>query len=152
MHDDERARRELMVRLEEVLGPEQAATLMENLPPRPSFELATKDDLGPLKKDVAVLKADVGALKADVGALKSDVGALKADVGALKADVGSLRTEMHAGFAHLGEILDLRFAAQDARFEAFVRERIDSQTKLLVFAFVGALLTTAGIAIGSAAL
>jgi len=138
MHDDERARRELMVRLEEVLGPDQAATLMENLPPRPWSELATKDDLVPLK--------------ADIGVLKEDVRVLKEDVGALKADVGSLRTEMHAGFAHLGEILDLRFAAQDARFEAFVRERIDSQTKLLVFAFVGALLTTAGIALGSAAL
>lgn len=131
MEDDERARRELMVRLEEVLGPDQAATLMENLPPRPWSELATKDDLVPLRADIEVLKADVGELK---------------------ADVGSLRTEMHAGFAHLGEILDLRFAAQDARFEAFVRERIDSQTKLLVFAFVGALLTTAGIALGSVAL
>lgn len=145
MRDDERARRELMVRLEEVLGPDQAATLMENLPPRPWSELATKDDLDPLK-------ADIGLLKADVVVLKVDVAGLKEDVGVLKADVGSLRAEMHAGFAHLGEILDLRFAAQDARLEAFVRERIDSQTKLLVFAFVGALLTTAGIALGSAAL
>lgn len=47
---------------------------------------------------------------------------------------------------------DLRFAAQDARFEAFVRERFDSRTKLVVFAVLGALLTTAGIALGSAAL
>ncbi len=145
MDDDQRARRELMVRLEEVLGPDQAATLMENLPPRPWSELATKDDLRPLRADIELLKSDVGVLKSDVAVLKDDVGALK-------ADLGSLRTEMHAGFAHLGEVLDLRFAAQDARFEAFVRERIDSQTKLLVFAFVGALLTTAGIALGSVAL
>jgi hypothetical protein len=138
MRDDERARRELMVRLEEVLGPDQAATLMENLPPRPWSELVTNDDLDPLKADLAVLKADVKVLKADVGDLK--------------ADLGSLRTEMHAGFAHLGDVLDLRFAAQDARFEAFVRERMDSQTKLFVFSVIGALLTTAGIALGSAAL
>ena len=111
---------------------------MENLPPRPWSELATKDDLGPMKSDIALLTEDVRELKADVGELK--------------ADVGSLRTEMCAGFARLGEVLDLRFAAQDARFEAFVRERIDSQTKLLVFAFVGALLTTAGVALGSVAL
>jgi hypothetical protein len=152
MRDDERARRELMVRLEEVLGPDQAATLMENLPPRPWSELATKDDLGPVQVDIGVLKADVVVLKADVAGLKTDVAELKADVAGLKTDVGSLRAEMQAGFAHLGEVLDLRFAAQEARFEAFVRERIDSQTKLLVFAFVGALLTTAGIALGSAAL
>ncbi len=145
MSDDERARRELMVRLEEVLGPDQAATLMENLPPRPWSELVTNDDLDPLKADLGVLKADVKVLQADVKVLQSDVGELK-------ADLGSLRTEMHAGFAHLGEVLDLRFAAQDARFEAFVRERMDSQTKLFVFSVIGALLTTAGIALGSAAL
>jgi outer membrane murein-binding lipoprotein Lpp len=159
MRDQERARHELLARLEEILGPDEAATLMENLPPQPWSELATKADVGVLKADVGVLKADVAVLKADVGVLKADVDVLKSDVGTLKADVadlrfelGSLRTEMRAGFAHLGEVLDLRFAAQDARFEAFVRERIDSQTKLLVFAFVGALLTTAGIALGSVAL
>jgi hypothetical protein len=152
MRDQERARHELLARLEEILGPDEAATLMENLPPQPWSELATKADVGVLKADVAVLKADVGVLKADVDVLKSDVGTLKADVADLRFELGSLRTEMRAGFAHLGEVLDLRFAAQDARFEAFVRERIDSQTKLLVFAFVGALLTTAGIALGSVAL
>lgn len=138
MTDAERARHDLLARLEEVLGPEQAATLMENLPPRPWSELVTKDDLGPVKADVAQLKTDVAQLKTDVAGLTTDVG--------------GLRAEMRAEFAHLRETLDLRFAAQDARFEAFVRERVDGQTKLLVFSIIGALLTTAGIALGSAAL
>ncbi len=33
-----------------------------------------------------------------------------------------------------------------------MRERIDTQTKMLMFSIIGALLTTAAIAIGSAAL
>jgi hypothetical protein len=42
---DERSRHELHVRLEEVLGPGPANTLMANLPPVPWSELATKHDL-----------------------------------------------------------------------------------------------------------
>ena len=145
MSEDERQRHELLARLEEVLGPEQAAALMENLPPHPWSALVTKDDLAPVKADVMTLKDDVASLKTDVTSLKTDVASLK-------TDVSGLRAEMRAAFAHQNELLELRFAAQDARFEAFVRERIDSQTKLLVFAFVGALLTTAGIALGSVAL
>ncbi len=92
-------RAELLARLSEILGPKHAATLMENLHPRPWSELVTKADL--------------------------------------------------EGFE---ERLDLRFAAQTAQLEALVRERMDAQTKLLVFSLVGAVLTAAGIAIGSAAL
>jgi outer membrane murein-binding lipoprotein Lpp len=166
MRDHDRARHELLARLEEILGPDQAATLMENLPPRPWSELATKDDVGLLAADIDVLKSDVSVLKSDVAVLKSDVSELKSDVtvltsdvselrsdmSSMRIDVDGLRTEMRAGFAHLGEVLDLRFATQDARFESFVRERVDAQTKLLVFALIGTLLTTAGIAFGSVAL
>lgn len=94
---------------------------MENLPPQPLPEMATKEDLALVRSEVT-------------------------------AELDGLRAEMKAGFTHLGEILDLRFAAQDARFEAFVRERVDSQTKFLVLSILGALLTTAGIALGSAAI
>jgi hypothetical protein len=145
MRDHDRARHELLARLEEILGPDQAATLMENLAPRPWSELATKDDVG-------LLAADVEVLRSDVSVLRSDVSELRSDISSMRVDMDGLRTEMRAGFAHLGEVLALRFAAQDARFESFVRERVDAQTKLLVFALIGALLTTAGIALGSVAL
>ncbi len=83
MADQERARHELLARLEVVLGPEQAATLMENLPPRPWSELATKDDLAELRVELS---------------------------GKLSTELGGLAAEMRREFAHLHEIIDLRFS------------------------------------------
>ena len=45
---DERARHELFLRLEQALGPEQAETLMELLPPVGWADVATKRDLDAL--------------------------------------------------------------------------------------------------------
>jgi hypothetical protein len=155
----DQGRADLLARLSELLGPNHAATLMESLHPRPWSELATKDDLVPirddialLKSDVSVLKTDVAVLKTDVAVLKTDVAVLKTDVAVLKTDVAGLREDVNRRFDHLGETLELRFASQGDRLEALLRERIDAQTKLLVFSILGAVLTAAGIAIGSAAL
>ncbi len=49
---DERARHALFVKLEQVLGPETATTLMEHLPPGGYVELATKQDLEALKREL----------------------------------------------------------------------------------------------------
>jgi hypothetical protein len=159
-------RAELLARLSELLGPEHAATLMESLHPKAWSELATKDDLVPIrdgvgllktdvamvKSDVTVLKTDVAELKTDVAALKTDVVVLKTDVAVLKTDLTGLREDVNRRFDHLGETLELRFASQGDRLEALLRERIDAQTKLLVFSILGAVLAAAGIAIGSATL
>jgi hypothetical protein len=42
---DERSRHEMYLKLEEVLGPEAAATMMEHLPPVGWADVATKRDL-----------------------------------------------------------------------------------------------------------
>ena len=47
---DERARHRLYLKLEQVLGPEEAGTLMNHLPPTGFAEMATKDDLGRLEE------------------------------------------------------------------------------------------------------
>ncbi len=47
---DERSRHELYLRLEEVLGPEAATTLMEHLPPVGWADVATKRDLDALEQ------------------------------------------------------------------------------------------------------
>jgi hypothetical protein len=142
MVGDERARHELLVRLQQVLGDKEAATLMDHLPPDRWPELVTKSDLSPVRADVARLKTDVAGLKTDVAGLKTDVA--------------ELRHEMQLGFAlvdqrfeHLEENLELRFASAHDRMESFVRERLDAQTRALLFTIIGALLTMALVAVGT---
>jgi chromosome segregation ATPase len=163
MVGDERARHELLVRLQQVLGDKEAATLMEHLPPDRWPELATKGDLSPLqtdllalRSDVTELKSDVTELKSDVTVLKSDVAVLQSDVSELKTDVEELRHETKLGFAlvdqrfeHLEENLELRFASAHDRMESFVRSRLDAQTRALLFTIIGALLTMALVAVGT---
>jgi hypothetical protein len=145
---DERARHALLLRLQEVLGEKDAATLMEHLPPDRWNELVTKDDLTPVQ-------ADLSAVRSDVGVLKSDVGVLKSDVGELKTELADTQHEMKLGFAlvderfsHLEENLELRFASANDRMEAFVRSRLDSQTRMLMFTMLGSVFTVALVALG----
>src|SRR5438876_2940322 len=60
---DERARHDLFVSLEQILGPDEAATLTENLPPAGWADVATKRDLdllaGTVRKDMEVLESKI---------------------------------------------------------------------------------------------
>jgi len=51
---DERSRHDLFVRLESVLGPDEAATLMEHLPPVGWADVATKHDLDQLETRIGL--------------------------------------------------------------------------------------------------
>jgi hypothetical protein len=54
MSVDEHARHRLYLRLEEVLGSEEAGTLMKQLPPGGHANLATKHDLASLEERMAL--------------------------------------------------------------------------------------------------
>jgi hypothetical protein len=113
---DERARHELFLRLEELLGPERAATLMEMMPPVGWADVATKRDLDAL--------------------------------------------EERMGYRF--ELVDRRFEALDQRFEASEHKlmaafrgemlaqtnAITSQTRTLLLANVGTVLSLAALAFG----
>ncbi|MGH2662781.1 MAG: hypothetical protein ACRDH8_08215 [Actinomycetota bacterium] len=58
---DERSRHRLYLKLEEVLGPDEAGTLMDHLPPAGLASLATKDD-------VRVLRSELGAVRSELSA------------------------------------------------------------------------------------
>jgi hypothetical protein len=61
----EKSRHELYRRLEEILGPDQATTLMEHLPPVGWADVATKDDLHQLETR---LEAKIEVLASDLRA------------------------------------------------------------------------------------
>ncbi len=62
---DERSRHELYVKLEAVLGEQEATTLMEHLPPVGWADVATKNDLVLLRSDLMQLRSDFRAELAD---------------------------------------------------------------------------------------
>ena len=69
MSVDERARHELHARLEELLGPEPAGTLMSYLPPVGWADVATKRDLDALEHSFeATLYRELGTLRSEMAA------------------------------------------------------------------------------------
>ena len=77
----ERARHQMYSRLEQVLGADEATTLMEHLPPVGWADVATKRDLDGLG---AVLRTEIVELGAE-----------------LRTEIADLRTETRTGFADL---------------------------------------------------
>ena len=104
MAAQDRTRLNLFQKLDEILGTEEANTLMEHLPPVPWNEVATKSDL--LASEVA-LRSDIEALEQKLRAEMTAMGKelrsemqemrieLRADIHVLGAD---LRSEMLSGF------------------------------------------------------
>lgn len=118
----------LYVRLREVLGDEQAATLMELLPPDRK-QLATKADVLDVKTE---LKTE---LKADVAELRTE---LKADVAELRADVSRLNERMNRL-----ESLMVKFDERLWEFHGALR----SQTRTFVTATVSSMMGVGGLAL-----
>ena len=73
---DERSRHGLYLKLEQVLGPEEATTLMEHLPPVGWADVATKHDLGEVRADVEKFRADMEKFRVDT---KHDFEQLRVD-------------------------------------------------------------------------
>ena len=117
MSASERERHELAAKPEELLGPDQAATLMEHLPPMRWDALARQEDLLALRSDADQLRIDVARTNDRI--------------------------------EHLTEVMELRFESLGDRITAHVAERVDTQTKLLVFSLLGAVLTATAIALGT---
>jgi hypothetical protein len=121
---DERARHELFLRLEQALGPEAAETLMELLPPVGWADVATKRDLDALEERM------------------------------------NLRFEL---MEHRFEMVDQRFEALEHKLLAAFRGEllsavtaqsnvISAQTRTLIIANVGTVLSIAAMAFGAAKL
>ncbi len=121
---DERARHELFLRLEQALGPESAETLMELLPPVGWADVATKRDLDALE-DRMNLRFEL----------------VDQRFGMLDQRFEASENKLLAGFR--GELL----AAVTAQANV-----ISAQTRTLVIANVGTVLSMAALAFGAAKL
>ena len=115
---DERSRHELYRRLEEVLGPEAATTLIEHLPPVGWADVATRHDLAALEQRLGLRFARV-----------------EERFNAMDSHFRAAMSDLRATFEH-----ELR-----SQSNSFGHE-LRSQTTTMVFALVGVVLTMAALA------
>ena len=142
---DERARHELFLRLEAVLGPESAETLMEMMPPVGWADVATKRDLDALEERMNLRFELVDQrFEALDQRFEARFGALDQRFGALDQRFG---------------VLDQRFEASEQKLLAAFRGEllaqsnvITTQARTLVIANVGTLLSMAALVFGAAKL
>jgi hypothetical protein len=146
MQVDERARHELHDKLDELLGPERATTLMSLLPPVGWADVATKRDLDALavatKRDLDGLRGEIQAVEA---ALRGEIQAVEAALrGEMQALEASLRGEMQTSDASLkGELATTR--------AEFHRE-LGLLTRTLMIGMVTSMVAVSSLAFGAARL
>jgi hypothetical protein len=128
---DERARHEPFLRLEEVLGPESAETLMEMMPPVGWADVATKRDLDALEERMN-LRFEL---------MDQRFGTLDQRFGMLDQRFEATENKLLAAFR--GELL----AAVTAQSNV-----MSAQTRTLVMANLGSVLSMAALAFGAAKL
>jgi hypothetical protein len=143
MSADELASLALLRRLEDVLGPAEATTLMARLPSSHG-DLTTTADLDALGTD---LRAEMAALRTD---LRAEMAALGTD---LRAEMAALRTDLRAEISRLERRMDGFEARLDAVHDSIIATvrgemigAIHTQTRTLFFGFTG----MAAAVIGSA--
>ena len=146
---DERARRHLYERLDQILGGEAADTLMEELAFVGREQLARRHDIELLRRDMdagfAQARAERQAVRAE---LHGEFEALRGEFQGLRGEFEALRGEFEG---LRGEFEGLRgeTATAIAELRADMATRFDQQTRQIVFAMIGALFTVAALAVGS---
>ena len=147
---DERSRHALYLRLEHVLGRDEAETLMEHLPPVGWADVATRRDLDVLRTE---LTAEITSLRSELGSeiasLRSELTVeitsvrteMTSDTEGLRADIGSLRSEMRAMELSLTGLFRMELA-----------QAVTAQTRTMVITMITLFVTAVSLAFAAARL
>ena len=109
----DQSRYDLHQRLAEVLGADEAATLMEHLPPVGWADVATRRDLDhlahQLRAEMAVgfsdvrleIQREIGGLRTEIGGIRAELGGLRGEIGDVRGDLGRQLTTLFLGLVGL---------------------------------------------------
>lgn len=129
---DERSRHELYHRLEEVLGPDAATTLIEHLPPVGWADVATKNDLAGLEQRMDLRFARV---EGRFDSIDERFNAVNQRFTAMDDRITATTSDLRATFEHEMRVQSESFGQQ-----------LRSQTTTMVFGLVSVVLTMAALA------
>ena len=137
---DERSRRAMRRRLEEILGEEHATTLMEYLPPE---EFATKRDLEGLEQRLTLR----------ISGAEGRMDGLEGHMDGLEGRMGGLERNMLAMEQRLNQRIDLKIESSENRLHSAIDNLATSvakdmvaQARTFIFATLGALAAMAALA------
>jgi hypothetical protein len=129
---DERSRHELYRRLEEVLGPDAATTLIEHLPPVGWADVATKNDLAGLEQRMDLRFARV---EGRFDSIDERFNAVNERFTAMDDRITAATSDLRATFEHEMRLQSESFGQQ-----------LRSQTTTMVFGLLSVVLTMAALA------
>ena len=151
---DERSRRAMRSRLEEVLGEEHATTLMEYLPPE---EVATKRDLEGLEERLTLrfsgVEGRMDGVEGRMDGLNGRMDGLNGRMDGLSDRMDGLERNMIAMEQRLNERIDLKTESLENRLHSAIDNLATSvakdmvaQTRTFIFATLTALATVVALA------
>lgn len=95
---NERDRLNLYDRLGEVLGPHEAGTLMELLPPNGWDDIATKESVA---ATASMLRGEMAEVRGEMAEVRGEMAEVRGEIAGVRSEVSELRSEMLGGFADL---------------------------------------------------
>ena len=147
----EQQRHQLFTKLEELIGIEEATTLMEHLPPVGWADVATKSDLDHhqalttvnLARFTAELRHEISEASA---VLSSDITQLRTD---LTGDITQLRTDLTGDITQLRTDLTGDITRVRTDLELTIERGFREQTHTMVLTNLGSMVALAGVLIAA---